>query len=302
MSIEKTKYNGWENCYRLANDSIELIVTTDVGPRIVRWGFIGGDNLMTEVPDDKGQTGGTKFRFYGGHRLWHAPEDPVRTYYPDNQPVPFELLENGIHLTQAVEPTTGIQKELEIRLAPDKARVEIIHRLRNAGMWNVRLAVWALTACAAGGTAILPMPPRGLHTEQLLPTNTLTLWAYTDMSDPRWTWGKKYILLKQDETRPAPQKLGALLPDGWLAYAFKDTLFIKKIPYVANATYPDFGCSAETFTNDEMLELESVGPYTELAPGEVATHREEWRLEMIEGAVTSEADVEAKVLPHVKSA
>lgn len=300
MSVEKIKYNGWENCYRLANDSIELIVTTDVGPRIVRWGFVGGDNLVTEIADDKGQTGGSQFRFYGGHRLWHAPEDPIRTYYPDNQPVPFQLIEGGIHLKPVVEPTTGIQKEMEIRLAPDGARVEIIHRLRNAGLWNVQLSVWALTACAPGGTAILPLPPRGLHTEQLLPTNTVTLWAYTDMSDPRWTWGKKYILLRQEEARPSPQKLGALLPDGWLAYANKGALFIKQFPFQANAPYPDFGSSAEMFTNGEMLELESLGPLTDLAPGEVATHREEWQLHRIEGKINSEADVAQWVLPHVK--
>jgi hypothetical protein len=40
--IENVSYGGWPNCLRIANDEVELIVTTDVGPRVIRYGFIGG--------------------------------------------------------------------------------------------------------------------------------------------------------------------------------------------------------------------------------------------------------------------
>ena len=42
--------------------------------------------------------------------------------------------------------------------------------------------------------------------------------------------------------------------------------------------YPDFGCSFETFTNDEMLELETLGALVELARGRTVEHRETWML------------------------
>ena len=35
VKVEKTEYAGWKNCYRVTNGEIELIVTGDVGPRIV---------------------------------------------------------------------------------------------------------------------------------------------------------------------------------------------------------------------------------------------------------------------------
>ena len=38
--MEKIKYAGWENCYRLDNGRIELVITGDVGPRVIRFGFI----------------------------------------------------------------------------------------------------------------------------------------------------------------------------------------------------------------------------------------------------------------------
>ncbi|HQE83180.1 MAG TPA: hypothetical protein PLM14_09285, partial [Candidatus Hydrogenedentes bacterium] len=76
--MEKIAYGGWPNCIRIAKGPIELIATTDVGPRIIRFGFSGGHNLFKEFEEHLGQTGGDEWRSYGGHRLWHAPEASPR--------------------------------------------------------------------------------------------------------------------------------------------------------------------------------------------------------------------------------
>ena len=69
LTMEKVSYAGWPNCIKLSNGQIELIVTTDVGPRIMRFGFVGGQNLLNEYKDQVGKTGGDEWRIYGGHRL-----------------------------------------------------------------------------------------------------------------------------------------------------------------------------------------------------------------------------------------
>lgn len=276
--IDYIPYNGWSKCARISNGKVEVIVTTEVGPRIVRLGFTGGQNFMQEVEADKGQTGGDKFRFYGGHRLWHSPEHPTRTYFPENGPVQVKEIDGGLHFRPAPETPNGIQKELEVRISADEARLELTHRLLNVGPWAMELAPWAITACAAGGTAVIPLPPRGTHTAQLLPTSTLALWAYTDLSDPRWTLALDHILLRQSVEHPTPQKMGALVPDGWAAYALNEDLLVKHFKTQAQATYPDFGCSAEVFTNGEMLEVETLGPVVNLQPGATVEHVETWNL------------------------
>ena len=86
MMLERLPYRGWPNAYRLSNRVVELIVTADVGPRILFYGFCGRENMLHEVNDDAGKVGGSQFRLYGGHRLWVSPE-VERTYYPDNLPV-----------------------------------------------------------------------------------------------------------------------------------------------------------------------------------------------------------------------
>ncbi|MBI3243164.1 MAG: hypothetical protein HYZ49_12800 [Chloroflexi bacterium] len=298
--LERANYRGWPNCYRLSNASAELIVTTDVGPRLIRFGFVGGDNEFAEFPAHLGQTGGDEWRMYGGHRLWHAPEAIPRTYFPDNGPVAFEICSEFMRVIQPMETTTGIQKEMDIRLWPDAACVQVTHRLRNCGLWAVELAAWALTAMAPGGIAVIPRPPRGAHLENLQPNSLLTLWPYTDLSDPRWRWGHKYVLLRQDPYQSQPQKIGAPVPDGWAAYARGDRLFVKSFAHAPGAAYPDFGCSAEAFANADMLELETLSPLTRLEPGAIVEHTEHWYLFRDVPAPDGDADVDRHILPKLK--
>ncbi|MDR7400988.1 MAG: hypothetical protein QN155_02000 [Armatimonadota bacterium] len=302
MTLDRVSYAGWEACLRLATGDVELIIPTAVGPRVIRFAFTGGENEFAEFPDDLGRTGGTAWRIYGGHRLWHAPEQFPRTYAPDNDPVAWEPLPDGVRLIQPVEATTGVQKEIEIRLAPRGARVDVTHRLRNHTPWTIELAPWALTAMAPGGVAVIPLPPRGRHPQHLQPTGLLSLWPYTDLADPRWTWGTRYVLLRQDPARSSPQKVGILAPDGWAAYARAGRLFVKTFPYVPGARYPDLGCCVEAFANDAMLELETLGPLTALPPGGDAVHHERWFLFRDVPPPRTDADVEAAILPRVRDA
>ncbi|MDP8214012.1 MAG: hypothetical protein RAO92_03640 [Candidatus Euphemobacter frigidus] len=80
VRIEKFTCGGWKNCLRLTNGLVEVVVTTDVGPRVIRYGFSDAPNMFCEVEKDRGRIGGDEWRMYGGHRLWHSPEDNPRTY------------------------------------------------------------------------------------------------------------------------------------------------------------------------------------------------------------------------------
>lgn len=300
MKIEKVPYRGWQNCFRMANNLVDLIVTADVGPRVIRFGFIDQANEFKEFENEVGKTGGDEWRSYGGHRLWHAPEAMPRSYAPDNSPVELRVRDAGIHAIQPIETQTGIQKEIEITLEEGSAHVRVLHRLRNLGTWSVELAVWCLSVMDMEGTAIVPLPPRGPHPDNLLPTSTLAVWAYTDLTDPRLAWGKRFILLRQDPKNSTPQKIGASVPDGWVAFARAGHLFVKTFEYVSEAIYPDMGCSFESWTNHEMLELETLSPLVYLAPGDEVEYVEDWYL--FDGVKTPASDDEVikTVLPVIK--
>lgn len=300
VKMKTVEYKGWENCITLSNGSIELVVTTDVGPRVIRFGYVGGQNLMKEYEEQIGETGGDEWRIYGGHRLWHAPEAKPRTYALDNSPVPYEWDGKTLTLAQAPEAETGIQKEIAITLDPDSDSAILEHRLTNRGLWPVKLSPWCLTVMAEGGRAIFPQEPYRAHEDYLLPARPLVLWHYTDMQDARTAWGTKYIQLKQDPEAETKQKFGLLNKQGWAAYTLGSDVFVKRFPYVEGAEYPDYGCNTETFTDWDMLEVESLGPLVELAPqGGSVAHVERWYLFKAD-VPADEAGIDKTLLPLVE--
>jgi len=288
--FEKVSFEGWPNCIRLYNKNIELIMTTDVGPRIIRFGHVKGQNLLYVSANDAGKSGGNDWRIYGGHRLWHAPEVSPRSYCPDNQKVHQTWKGSTLVLTQDIEATTGIVKEIEITLDPHHNRATVLHRLTNKGPWDIELAPWAITAMAPGGKAILPQEPYIDPADNLLPARPVVLWYYAQMSDPRFVWGNRYIQVKHDAARISEQKIGILNKQGWAAYMLNSELFVKKFSYDPNARYTDYGCNNEVYVNGGFLEVESLGPLSKIAPQGSAEHTEIWVLSAVEASVADDDD------------
>ncbi|MBX7131702.1 MAG: hypothetical protein K1X67_03375 [Fimbriimonadaceae bacterium] len=273
--MEIVSYGGWNRCARFVANDLELIVTLDVGPRIIRLGFVGGPNELVEYPKDMGRTGGDEYRSYGGHRLWIAPEDPVTTYEPDNEPVVVED-QGEWTLFRTASARFGRSRAFRVKLDGSSGAVALEHIVSNLSETPQKLAPWCLTVMAAGGTCIFPLPEFKVHTEALLPAAPLVLWHYTRLADPRWTWGNRVVRLRHDADL-GPQKVGAFIRQGYAGYANHGNFFLKHFP-AADEEYPDFGCNFETFTRHDMLEVESLGPLVTLGPGDSVSHRETWHL------------------------
>ena len=273
------------NCLRLSNGEIELIVTTDVGPRIIGYSFVGGENVLGEHLQAAVETALGTFKPYGGHRLWIAQENMPNSYAPDNQPVEhfYNQTENSVRLAQSVEPVTKTQKEILIKLDETGSGVLIKHRITNLGEKTIELAAWALTIMRGGGICEIPNEPfaaYGSHT--LLPVRNLSLWSYTDFTDSRWQFDKGFIRLKTDSSKPEPQKIGVLNKQGWAAYRVENLRFIKRFAYVEGANYPDMNSNTELYTAGDFIEIESLAPLCNLASGEATEHLERWELTAVD--------------------
>ena len=276
--LEQIAFRGWSNCLRITNGTVELIATLEVGPRILSYTRNGGTNPLAIFEDQAGGKNEPQWKNRGGHRLWLAPEAPDFSYYPDNRPVAWEKLgDSGVRLTPPPESTTGFQKHIELTLEPTGSQVTLVHRITRMGDAPCLAAPWALSVMAAGGVAIIPQPPLGEHPRDLLPNRRMVLWPYTDLSDPRYRFGRSFITLRQDAAGK-PTKIGLPSAAGWAAYWLPRALFIKRFALVPGAAYPDDGCNLEVFTNARMLEVESLGPLATLSRGESAELVERWDL------------------------
>jgi len=275
--LRSTSFHGWK-ALALATAKAELIIPLDIGPRVISCALRGGSNLFCNVAAEMGGSGEKNWLLRGGHRLWHAPEDPSRTYQLDNSPITATTLRGGqgVKLLQAVEAKTGIRKSLTVEIA-GPATFKVTHQLENQGRWAIELAPWALTVMARESYTTIPFNPKIPHGEALLPDYAMVPWTYTDFSDPVWQFRRDYLGI--DVARATKNhKLGFTSFPGWTANWQAGGTFAKFIQPVPGATYPDMGCVFETYVCDFMNELETLGPLVRLAPGKTVEHVEYWGL------------------------
>jgi hypothetical protein len=279
VSIEKVSYMGIPDCYRVTNGVVDLVVATTIGPRILRYGFVGEENVLGEWPEVSVATPLGEWKPWAGHRLWVAPEEMPRSYAPDNEPVEHEIRDDReIRLVGKVEEETGLQKEIRVSLG-DGDRVTIGHRIRNGRGRTAVLAPWAMTIAARGATAIVPQEPfQEYGPEALTPVRMMALWPWTHLGDPRWRFGQRLIRLRADPERPGPTKIGISNTLGWAGFLHDGRFFLKRFVFEGSIRYPDLGCNTELYAAGEFLEVESLGPLDVLDPGGVADHVEWWRL------------------------
>jgi hypothetical protein len=291
MRKEPIESHGWANTMLLAGDHMELVSTLDVGPRIIACRTPGGENVFKTFDNQLGGSGEGDWMIRGGHRLWIAPEHRTRTYHLDNHPptlVP-DTPEDTVVAESLQTDGGNILKTLTISLDPERPRATVRHTAKNVDSRPLEFATWGLSVMRPGGLAIIPQPPLGEHPRDLLPNRSMVLWPYTDLSDPRLHFGRSFITLRQQDDLP-PTKLGLALHTGWTAYVVDDSIFIKTVEILEDASYPDGGCNFEAFTNTEMLELETLGPLATLEPGEETGHVEHWSVQNLEEEILIDSE------------
>ncbi len=286
--VEKTtiQFKNYGKCIKLSNGIIEAIATTEIGPRIVYFGFVGEENIMNTAKDefepvtnelfDKHFYKGAVWNNYGGHRLWASPEKMPDTYYPDCKPVDVKLTEHGVVLTPDPHTENGQAMSIELIMKDNEPTMDVIHSIKNISDKIQDIAIWALSVCEKDGLLIVPL---NTNDTGLLHNRTISVWSYTDLSDDRIFFGKKYFTLKQNPKTDTAMKFGFDLNEGTAYYVVGNSVFKNKYyPNHPDGRYPDGGVSMETYSCGIFTELETLSEQKEMVPGEVATHKETWTM------------------------
>lgn len=273
VEVKKVEFNGWKNCLSLSNKTVEVIVTTDIGPRIISYNVLNKGNHLKVFEKTAGKTGGDKFNLYGGHRVWHAPEEKERTYFPDNTACVYEIKGNTVSVMHK-EPQTNLSRGVVVEMLENGSLI-VNNIISNDGFFDVELSVWGITQFAHGG--LMAVPNSNLDTG-LMANRAVSLWPYSKMNDKRIYWGDKFITVLPDSKNAQPFKFGASADEGYAAYFNHGQLVVIEFEHYFNAEYPNFYCNFESYVNDEFVELETLSPLMTLEPGEVTVSVEKWHV------------------------
>ncbi len=282
MKYEVKKHPRFGESLYADNGTIEIIIPLEYGIRIGHFSFCGGENVFFEQPEDMADlTTPDGWRVHCGHRLWLAPEGE-HDYHPDNEPISFEIIENDkILLTQKKDPRLSVRKRMLISFGSeengDEARLTVMHRVENVGEDEINMALWAISAMAAGGIEHIPMKK---YSDGFFPRHQFSTWHYTNLGDERAKYSNEEITLTH---LPIEQKykIGIGHPYGKVWYENRGVTFSLDFLIEEDETYPDGGVSYETFLCQHMVEMESLSPLLGISPGESAEHCEIWELNKV---------------------
>ena len=208
VRFSQREHLNFGRCLIMENDFAQLIITLDVGPRIVSYKLTGGENVLfsdekrvmihesDELRAEAGELG--RWVMYGGHRFWTSPEDMYLTYDPDNRPYDAELDEaSGCATLKApVRRATGFRKTIRVTLAQESAKVTVEHILTNESDETKEVALWGVTAVDAGGVELIPLPVT--DSPEILPRQLAALWYGSFVT--WWLSWKSQIAPQSDTT------------------------------------------------------------------------------------------------------
>ena len=259
----------------LTDGVIELAASLEFGIRISHLSLCGMENLFFRQPEDDtslNTPAGWKIR--GGHRLWLTPETDL-IYWPDNDPVDYEMLPDGVLLTQKAEDWMHVRKQLKVRLL-GAGQVELTYILANVGETALETALWQVNTVDGGGRAEIPFG--GYGKDPGSPERNLSLWGATNLGDSRVTFTKDSITAQHDAANHDYFKLGLYNSAGKAALVSKGQRLELSFGSYEPEKYPDKGYNFELYMNPNIMELETLGPVQTILPGESAAHKECWKL------------------------
>ena len=309
-------YSYYGKCIRLENDSLEILITVDVGPRIIYLGLKGGENLLFNAAEDERVDNsplfqkvfgeGTSYHFYGGVRMWLAPQKIIYTESPDNDPVSVEEIENGVRLTCPEAKVIGFRSQMTVVMDPEEAKITVSADFTNTGEETKKNAVWLITQCAPGGVGFVPfVKPRpkrmrldlsNIRLEDfqnpIKPGGALIMFV-GGFTDPRLKMDDRWITVSFSKEEPVPLKIGTRDTEGFALFAVNGCLLRWDFPYDEAADYTDYGSNFESYTDAAFTEMEMLGPYREYRKGESISHSVTIGVKKLSTPIPDPADREA---------
>jgi hypothetical protein len=248
--------------YVFRMDELEFEVNPALGGRITRFS-LGGTNILTG-PEVVEQGQGTLPNMYGS-TFWTSPQS-VWSWPPetalDSDPLPSTLDGDVLSLVSQAGATTGYGVQKRFAMDAVRGRVSIEYVLQNHSGTQAA-APWEVSR---------------------VPKEGLVFFAATAPASPASTLESKVIdgiaWIDVQQAPAADSKLFQDGSEGWLAYAYRDLVFIKVFEDVQPANQAVGEAEIEIFVNGsfDYVEVEQQGPSALLPLGGSSSWRVAWLL------------------------
>jgi len=294
MQIEQTNFDLLTGL-KVSKPGVEMVIVTQVGPRIAELRWRPGDPSILFWDPDGFKSTRKRGDWYlrGGHRVWTTQpgaDECEGTYAPDNEQCKVER-EGGdgkcgvtkLTVTGADHPVFKIQRSLVVEDNGLDGSVDVINRVTNTShemLWSGGL--WGLTCTAPEGcTYFIPLPtqkpPSGWSpfSVRFFPN-----WAghASPFPNPQLAWTDRFLIITPQGTET---KVAIEVPAGWIGCHDPHANFYKMVAYdprTIDRCPNGMNVAFYIAPDRSMVEMEVMGPWVTLRPGETLELRERWVL------------------------
>lgn len=282
--VSQIAYAG-RSAYRLTDGKSEAVVVPSLG-RVMRWGRVGGPNLLwnASAPPKASDA----WKNYGGDKTWLSPQSSWKVLHGnDNWPpdpafdgtshTASVLSGGGLKLVSNVSPRTGVRLE---RLMSFNAKGEFTIEqtaIKTAGA-PIRVGLWSISQSDAPDAVFIPASPTSPYRDGFykFAGGNFAVQSASIRNDvfalsPRGTGGGTKFGVDAPVSSIVAVKNGL----AWLEQSAKPA-----------GQYPDgadgAGFPTEIYVNGDpkanYVELELLGPLVNLFAGMKMTHTVKWSL------------------------
>ena len=292
-------YNGWGwQALVVDNGYIQLVILPEIGGRVLHYGFendtfmaVNSTEINKKYNPAVNKTGPWASWGYGGYKVWPAPQSVW------NWPPPPYLdwanytcsIEHSsadsviIYMRSSVESsrTPGLQQARRFKIFKNTTRVVVEQILRNVSNTRTEWSVWEVTQ------AIIDHNGTGDY-------GNISTYFPSDESSIKTLMGSMLPTTEvEDNVRKFNytgnnQKIGTLLKEGWQCFVDeKDEQTYAKIfdIYPITEQYPDQNTNFQLYVGGSYIEIEVLGPLTDIALGDSTAYTENWYASNLKGNI-----------------
>ena len=283
--VQKISYRGWSECYKISNGSVEVIINPEAGGRILSFA-LNGSNVIFEDSTQNGKLLSDyrkKWFDVDGGRFDLGPEGATHKLHLLTWMGTWDAKikgDNSVEIISQPDQRLGAQIKREFTLNKNSS-LTIKQTVKNISDTTKSWFFWDRTLVPVGGKLVVPMNPESKYSQGwgIWEWDANNAIIHTDnISDPAVTTNDGNLLFEPTSSSPRG-KYGTDSHDGWMAYGYKNVLFVKQQKYFPDKIYTEAGGQILIFfTSGKFMEIEPVSPTTTLKPGDSYSFSANWWL------------------------
>lgn len=275
---DRITYFGYEDCILLQNAQTRVVLTSSAG-RILEYSRRGPNAIYLD-PVQEGMVFETDPTFGPtGGRLDIGPEMTIPPH-PNLWLGEWESTITGprsARLISKKDEPTGVQLIRDFQLDEHSTHLSVTQTIKNISASEKHWGHWSRTFGTGGGIVLIPLTPESRFPDSYVMYGPGPVINYHP-EDPNIRIRDNFLEVL---STPARAKLGLDSQAGWFAYLDKnDLLWVKRYPVYPDRPYGELaGLTISIwYYEDQMCELEPIGPSENILPGGVASFTEDWWL------------------------